>query len=119
MASWLQCVLAADRDSVMTGRPIGTRHARARFFVFATGIDPIDPYRRFLSTSHARHFSTPTIASLVARTPVGNDQESRRITVAGFVRTVRNQKLRSFVEIGDGSTVESLQAVLEPHQAKG
>lgn len=39
--------------------------------------------------------------------------------MVGFVRTIRNQKLRSFVEVGDGSTVYPLQAVLEPLQAKG
>lgn len=41
------------------------------------------------------------------------------VTVAGFVRTIRNQKQRSFVELGDGSTIYPLQAVLSPSHAKG
>lgn len=100
----------------MTWRPVYLLHARARCCAFGTGIDP---HRRFISSSHALHFPNPTIASILARPRLGDDQEYQRITVAASVRTVRNQKLRSFVELGDGSTVESLQAVLEPHHAKG
>jgi len=37
--------------------------------------------------------------------------------VTGHIRTIRNQKRRSFVEIGDGSTIRSLQALLDPAQA--
>ena len=79
----------------------------------------IDPHRRFIFTCHALRVSHPSIASLLARSPSCDDRESQRVVVTGFVRTVRNQKLRSFVEIGDGSSTKSLQAVLEPHQAKG
>jgi asparaginyl-tRNA synthetase len=79
----------------------------------------MDPHQRFMSSSHVIDISNPSIASLLARPPRGEEKQSERITVTGFIRTVRHQKLRSFVEIGDGSTVESLQAVLEPGQAKG
>jgi len=39
------------------------------------------------------------------------------ITVNGFVRSIRKQKRVAFAAIGDGSTLESLQAVLSPEQA--
>ena len=58
------------------------------------------------------------IATILNRKPDqhGTLQPTR---VIGTVRTIRNQKRRSFVEIGDGSTSRSLQALLEPHQAEG
>lgn len=60
--------------------------------------------------------SSPSVAAVLA-TPPTHDQHI--VTVVGSVRTVRNQKHLTFVELGDGSTVQSLQAVLEPSQAKG
>lgn len=100
----------------MEWRPVCAFHARARCSAFGLRIDP---HRRFIFTCHALRVANPNIASLLARPQLSNDQEGQRVVVTGFVRTVRNQKLRSFVEIGDGSAAKSLQAVLEPHQAKG
>lgn len=37
------------------------------------------------------------------------------VTVKGWVRTVRNQKTFSFVELNDGSTLSNLQIVLDPN----
>ena len=61
----------------------------------------------------------PNIATVLATPPSHDPQLDQDITITGFVRTVRNQKARSFLEIGDGSTIHSLQAVLDPRQAKG
>ncbi|KAF2501794.1 mitochondrial carrier [Lophium mytilinum] len=41
------------------------------------------------------------------------------ITVNGFIRTVRKQKRVAFAAIGDGSSLQPLQAVLSPEQAEG
>jgi asparaginyl-tRNA synthetase len=38
--------------------------------------------------------------------------------VHGWVRSVRKQKKIAFVALGDGSTLESLQAVLKPDQVE-
>lgn len=58
------------------------------------------------------------IASILAQEPPTAGSVDP-ILVTGNVRTVRKQKRRSFLEIGDGSTSRPLQAVLEPHQAEG
>ena len=58
----------------------------------------------------------PNIATLLATPPIA---DAPTITAVGSVRTIRNQKLRSFVEIGDGSTVHTLQALLQPNHAEG
>lgn len=42
--------------------------------------------------------------------PLGSD-----VTVKGWVRTVRNQKTFSFVEVNDGSTLSNLQVVANPN----
>lgn len=90
---------------------------------------------RCLSQSPLPHYTART-ASHNASTLTGNSHQDQDIAtilnrkpdqhgtlqptrVIGTVRTIRNQKRRSFVEIGDGSTSRSLQALLEPHQAKG
>lgn len=41
------------------------------------------------------------------------------VKIDGFVRSVRAQKRHSFVALGDGSSLESLQAVVPPDQAEG
>ncbi|KAL8794146.1 MAG: hypothetical protein Q9195_003331 [Heterodermia aff. obscurata] len=79
------------------------------------------PHHTARTASHnANATLTPDqdIATILNRKPDqhGTLQPTR---VIGTVRTIRNQKRRSFVEIGDGSTSRSLQALLEPHQAEG
>jgi aspartyl/asparaginyl-tRNA synthetase len=44
---------------------------------------------------------------------------TEQVTVNGFVRSVRSQKSRSFVALGDGSSIEPLQAVLPADRADG
>ncbi|MCJ1421877.1 asparaginyl-tRNA synthetase [Xylographa parallela] len=61
--------------------------------------------------------SNLNVASILALPPLSDDQSPRTIVVTGHVRTIRNQKRHSFVEIGDGSTIRSLQALLDPAQA--
>ena len=60
--------------------------------------------------------SRPSIARILATPPAEKDES---ITVVGLVRTVRSQKRTAFVELEDGSTPESLQAILKPAQADG
>ena len=43
--------------------------------------------------------------------------ENEEVRIHGFVRSVRKQKRFAFVEISDGSTSQSLQAILTPDQA--
>ncbi len=69
-----------------------------------------------LRASSTLRRSNPNIANILAAPPAFDEQV---VTAAGSVRTVRNQKYRSFVELGDGSTTQTLQAVLDPAQAVG
>jgi asparaginyl-tRNA synthetase len=39
------------------------------------------------------------------------------VTLDGFVRTVRKQKRVAFAAIGDGTSLDAVQAVLKPEQA--
>ena len=60
----------------------------------------------------------PTIASLLASRKLDGAQDNEDVVVDGFVRTVRKQKRHAFAEIGDGSTAESLQVLIEPAKAE-
>ncbi|KAL9027772.1 MAG: hypothetical protein Q9196_003754 [Gyalolechia fulgens] len=62
--------------------------------------------------------SISTVASALALRTI-DDRKTPHIEIVGAVRTIRKQKHRAFVEIGDGSSVQSLQAVLNPDQAEG
>ena len=53
-----------------------------------------------------------SIASVLQR---GLDAQS--VSVNGWVRSVRKQKRIAFAAVSDGSTAESLQAVLKPEDA--
>ncbi|KAI4225109.1 MAG: hypothetical protein L6R36_004166 [Xanthoria steineri] len=60
----------------------------------------------------------PSIASALA-SPPSDDGENVTIQVFGTVRTIRKQKQRAFLQLGDGSTVHHLQALLNPDHAQG
>jgi asparaginyl-tRNA synthetase len=54
-----------------------------------------------------------SIATILARdAPIENAE------VHGWVRSVRKQKKIAFAALGDGSTLDSLQAVLKPEQVE-
>lgn len=76
---------------------------------------PENPGHRSLSSAPR---ILPTVASVHALHTI-DSQEDTAVQVAGSVRTVRKQKLRAFLEIGDGSTVHGLQVLLTPDQAYG
>jgi hypothetical protein len=62
------------------------------------------------------HSSGPpclTVAKLLNSSP-----SDRSVAVNGFIRSIRNQKARSFAVIGDGTSLEPLQALLTPVQAQ-
>lgn len=56
----------------------------------------------------------PSVARLLATGPA----DPSNVVVNGFVRSLRSQKQRAFASIGDGSSLEPLQALLTPAQAK-
>ncbi|KAF2641408.1 asparaginyl-tRNA synthetase [Massarina eburnea CBS 473.64] len=75
----------------------------------------------------ARYGSTlspPTIATLLRQTPpplatLQPPSSGETLTLNGFVRSVRKQKRVAFAAIGDGSSLQTVQAVLTPEQADG
>lgn len=66
-----------------------------------------------------RHFSNSR--AVLRRASVaqllGQDAEAKKVNVCGWVRSVRKQKKIGFAAVGDGSTLESVQAVLKPEDA--
>ncbi|KAH6677111.1 asparaginyl-tRNA synthetase-like protein [Halenospora varia] len=59
-----------------------------------------------------------SIADLIHAPGVHGWVKDRPLEVHGFVRSIRNHKKMSFASIGDGSTLEPMQAVLTPSQAQ-
>lgn len=80
---------------------------------------PLVPFSEVRAFSTTFTLGSPSIASVLALPPLTEGHDPHDITISASVRTVRNQKKRSFVELGDGSTIHSLQAVLEPSQCHG
>jgi asparaginyl-tRNA synthetase len=68
------------------------------------------------NASNAAKGSSPrgnSIATILARdAPIENAE------VHGWVRSVRKQKKIAFAALGDGSTLDPLQAVLKPEQVE-
>ncbi len=62
---------------------------------------------------HSSGSSCLTVAKLL-----DSPASEENVTVNGFIRSIRNQKARSFVVIGDGTSLEPLQALLTPAQAQ-
>jgi asparaginyl-tRNA synthetase len=61
--------------------------------------------------------STPGEAGIAGLLARQDDVEDS--TVNGWIRSLRKQKKVAFAAIQDGSTIDSLQAVLKPEQAEG
>ena len=76
----------------------------------------LPPTRLQLRRLSACPTASPNVATVLATPP---RHGGHTITVQGSIRTIRSQKQRSFVELGDGSTAFPLQAVLDPRLAKG
>ena len=58
----------------------------------------------------------PSAQSPARQLPV---PDGETLTVNGYVRTVRKQKRVAFAALGDGSTLQTVQAVLPPQLAEG
>lgn len=67
---------------------------------------------RGLHTKPLSHESS--IAHLLDQGP----KDSERVVVNGFIRSIRSQKQRSFASVGDGSSLEPLQALFTPQQSE-
>lgn len=49
---------------------------------------------------------------------LGRDEPIEDAQVNGWVRSIRKQKKIAFAALGDGSTLDPLQAVMKPEQAE-
>ena len=63
--------------------------------------------------------STPSIKTILSTLSTDENTQGQTLTAVGTVRTARKQKQYTFVDIGDGSTPETVQAILRPEQAHG
>ncbi|KFY22811.1 hypothetical protein V491_02709, partial [Pseudogymnoascus sp. VKM F-3775] len=70
-------------------------------------------HQRLHSSAPSPTASSLSVAKLLA-TPADDGERQ----VYGFVRSIRKQKTRAFAAIGDGSSLEPLQALLTPAQAE-
>ena len=61
----------------------------------------------------------PASPSSLSRQAAGPAAEGRTISLGGWVRTVRAQKERTFLDLSDGSTPGGLQCVLRPGRTAG
>ncbi|KAF7907988.1 hypothetical protein BELL_0332g00100 [Botrytis elliptica] len=71
---------------------------------------------RSFSISYPTRSSQLSVAKLLGTSPENVDEV--QVNVNGFIRSIRNQKKISFASIGDGSSVQPLQALLTPQQAE-
>lgn len=71
------------------------------------------PSRRHISADHG---APKSIARLLNWKP---EAEARGVVVNGFIRSVRAMKARTFVALGDGSSLAPLQALVPTNQAEG
>lgn len=64
--------------------------------------------------SAVRSCAPLSVARLLETTPADPDN----VMINGFIRSIRSQKKWTFASIGDGSSLEPLQALLTPEQAQ-
>lgn len=72
------------------------------------------PRLRYSST-----LAVPSVAALLGSSKPFAVAPDDKLSLHGFVRSVRKQKRVAFAAIGDGSSLQTVQAVLTPEQAEG
>lgn len=73
--------------------------------------------RRYVTSGSASgNLASRSVARLLEWKP---QEDARDVVVNGFIRSVRSMKSRSFVALGDGSSLASLQALVPTNQAQG
>jgi hypothetical protein len=108
----MRCLPASTRTRLpllplLPLRPVCANHVAAPYLVA-----PWRPTRYTSSLVPSR----PTIAALLSQSIRAPDTA---LYIHGFVRSVRQQKRIAFAVLGDGSSLQSIQAVMTPEQAKG
>jgi hypothetical protein len=74
---------------------------------------------RSRGTAQIRHNTSSTApAAQVAAKLLASPADEQEKELFGFVRSIRKQKQNAFAAIGDGSSLEPVQAVLTPDQAQ-
>lgn len=70
-------------------------------------------------STKSRHLQTCSCkgGASIAQILDNGPEDASKVVVNGFIRSIRNQKQRSFANVGDGTTTKSLQAILTPEQA--
>lgn len=98
------------------------RHLPLRSTATVASRPAISPLtRRYVTSGSGSGNDNGNVASRsVARLLEWKPQEEvRDVVVNGFIRSVRSMKSRSFVALGDGSSLASLQALVPTNQAQG
>lgn len=73
--------------------------------------------RRAMAGRCSSTLAPRSISALLKRSAEGT--EIPAVTLNGFVRSVRKQKRVAFAAVGDGSSLQTVQVVLNPEQANG
>lgn len=97
---------------------LAARHltSTSKASVASPAVIPVSPSARRYVSSGGSNANPRPIARLLEWKP---QEEARNVVVNGFIRSVRSMKSRSFVALGDGSSIASLQALVPSSQAQG
>lgn len=95
---------------------LATRHLPLRSTATVASAPATSPFTRRYVTTGSSNVASRSIAKLLEWKP---QEEVRDVVVNGFIRSVRSMKSRSFVALGDGSSLASLQALVPTNQAQG
>ncbi|KAI1431896.1 asparaginyl-tRNA synthetase [Xylaria sp. CBS 124048] len=77
------------------------------------------PERLAVTTASSRAFISTLPQNISGFLDFKPTETVENVKVEGYVRSVRAQKHHTFVALGDGSSLESLQAIVPPDQAEG
>ncbi|KAI1100765.1 asparaginyl-tRNA synthetase [Jackrogersella minutella] len=83
------------------------------------GASPRNPLRLVPSRVISRAFISTAPSSIAGFLDFKPHDPVSDVKIDGFIRSVRAQKRYAFVSLGDGSSLESLQAVVPADQAEG
>ncbi|KAG0046859.1 hypothetical protein BGZ83_007988 [Gryganskiella cystojenkinii] len=79
----------------------------------------IQTARSLATTSHASRVIPPALPNKTIKTLLTSTEPNTAVKVQGWIRSTRQQKNVTFMEVNDGSSLKGVQAILGGGQGKG
>ncbi|KAF9337485.1 hypothetical protein BG006_004512 [Podila minutissima] len=121
--TWTQCLNKTPSHCLSKQAPLCNVVARAHPFSTSTRATtsqpPATPTTTILKPATAARTIPPALPNRTIKSIMSSTEPNTPVKVQGWIRSTRQQKHVTFMEVNDGSSLKGVQAILEGGQGKG